>query len=114
MAQSKKMSQYSFSARIWKFKGKAGWYFVTLPSRISKKIRSHHGLDEEGWGRLKTQAMIGRTKWSTAVWYDSKVDTYLLPIKLAVRKSENIKDGQSLRVTLHFQSSRFTSLIKKA
>ncbi|MEQ1877057.1 MAG: DUF1905 domain-containing protein [Bdellovibrionia bacterium] len=102
------MVKYAFKAKVWKYKGKAGWYFVTLPKRLSVKIRKNHGLSEEGWGRLKTSARVGHTKWNTAIWFDTKAGSYLLPLKSDVRKKEGIKIAASLQVHLQFQAdSRF-------
>jgi len=35
---------------------------------------------------MKTTASIGKTKWDTAIRNDTKIGTYLLSIKAAVRK----------------------------
>ena len=53
-----KPKKYSFKGKVWKYKGHAGWYFVTLPRMLSKTIRQSHGLSEEGWGRLRADASI--------------------------------------------------------
>ena len=53
---------------------------------------------EEGWGRLKVTAIIGNTQWQTAIWFDTKQDTYLLPLKAAVRKKECIELNKPLQV----------------
>ncbi len=98
------MSQYSFKAKVWKYKGKAGWYFATLPKTLSKKIRSIHGSSEEGWGRLPTTASILQSKWKTAIWYDTKSQAYLLPIKAIIRKKEKIEDGNTLTIKLAFET----------
>lgn len=97
------MTRCSFKAKIWKYKGPAAWYFVTLPKPLSKKIRTNHGLSEEGWGRLKTTAEIGKTKWETAIWYDTKAQAYLLPVKSLIRKKEKIEGDAVLKVNLEFK-----------
>ncbi len=94
----------AFRAKVWKYEGKAGWYFVTLPKEFSKKIRQAHGLSEEGWGRLKTSAQIGKTNWKTAIWYDSKAKSYLLPLKSEIRKKEAIAVGSLLIIKLQLES----------
>lgn len=98
-------SQISFRAKVWKYDGKAGWYFVTLPKLLSKKIRKAHGLSEEGWGRLKSSAQIGKTNWKTAIWYDTKVQCYLLPLKSDIRKKEDVTLGSLLTIKLQFEST---------
>lgn len=109
-----KLKKYSFKGKLWKYKGPAGWYFVTLPRKLSTSIRKNHGLSEEGWGRLKAIASIGDCKWQTAIWFDSKAVSYLLPIKASVRKAAEIDTGSSTLVTLQLQSEdlRFSLLAK--
>ncbi len=92
--------QYSAKASIWKYEGKAGWYFITLPVNLSNKIRKNHGMSEEGWGRLKALARVGETEWQTSIWYDTKAKAYLLPIKSTVRKSQKLKQGDKISVVI--------------
>lgn len=95
-----KTRNYKFKGSIWKHKGPAAWHFITLPRALSKTIRKNHGLSEEGWGRLKTTATIGKINWQTAIWYDSKFKSYLLPIKASIRKSAELDTGILVSVTL--------------
>ena len=94
------ISKYSFSGKIWKFRGHAGWHFVTLPKVLCRKIRARYGRAEEGWGRLKATAILGRSKWETAIWYDTKSEAYLLPIKSTIRAKEKIAAESRVRVQL--------------
>ncbi len=97
--------KYTFSAKVWKYEGKASWYFVTLPKLMSKKIRKGHGFDEEGWGRLKATAAVGTSEWKTSIWHDTKAGGYLLPIKASVRKVEGIKIDQRIKIVLNLQKT---------
>lgn len=92
--------KYEFKAEVWIYSGKGSWHFVSLPIKISKEIRSYSKSDEEGWGRLKAKAKIGNTEWDTAIWFDSKKQTYLLPIKADVRKKEHIENGDTTKVSI--------------
>lgn len=95
-----RLKKYSFKGKVWKYKGAAGWHFVTVPLRLSKTIRKTHGLSEEGWGRLKATASIGEIKWQTAIWFDTKAKGYLLPIKALVRRKVKAAEGSSLNICL--------------
>jgi len=57
-------------------------------------------LQEEGWGRMKTKAKIRETLCDTAIWYDTKLGTYILPIKAVIRKKEKIEIGNILDVEI--------------
>lgn len=95
------MKSCSFKAELWKHKG--GWHFITIPKPLSKKIRNSQGLNEEGWGRLKATVKIGKTKWETSIWFDSKHEAYLLPVKTDIRKKGKMETGSILSVSLSFK-----------
>jgi len=40
------------------------------------------------------------SNWNTAIWFDTKHHTYLLPIKSEIRKNEKIELNQMLEITL--------------
>jgi Domain of unknown function (DUF1905) len=89
---------YSFRSSPWQYPGPAGWIFVSLPVKLSKEIRSALKQEEQGWGRLKVRVRIGNTEWDTAIWFDTKQNTYLLPLKAAVRVKEKVVLGREVEV----------------
>ena len=92
--------KYEFSAKPWQYKGPGGWYFVSLPEEMAKEIRENLKWQEEGWGRLKAKAKIGNTEWETAIWFDTKMATYMLPLKAEIRKKENIEIGKKTDIII--------------
>ena len=92
--------KYSFSAKLWKDKGQGGWYFISVPKDLSKEIRENLQWQEEGWGRMKAQAIINETEWSTAIWFDTKMQTYLLPVKSEIRKKAGLTVDEVITVSL--------------
>jgi Domain of unknown function (DUF1905) len=92
--------QYQFTAILWQQPSTGGWQFVSLPEDISTEIRALLKSSEEGWGRLKATAKIGNTKWETAIWFDTKRNTYLLPLKAIIRTNENITLNQEIAVII--------------
>jgi hypothetical protein len=93
-------TEYSFKAKPFHHSPTGGWVFVALPVKVSAQIRQKHKWDEEGWGRLKARACINNTEWNSAIWFDTKQNTYLLPLKAEIRKKENIEAGKTLRVSV--------------
>lgn len=92
---------YSFSGKIWQYQSpKGGWYFISLPCDISKEIRENFKTQEEGWGRLKANAEIQGVKWETAIWYDSKKASYLLPIKSEIRKKAKLDLENTIEIKI--------------
>ncbi|PIP89026.1 MAG: hypothetical protein COW01_15690 [Bdellovibrionales bacterium CG12_big_fil_rev_8_21_14_0_65_38_15] len=98
---------YTFKTKLWKYQGPAGWYFVTVPKQLSKNIRKIHQSSEEGWGRLKSNAVIAKTSWRTAIWFDTKADAYLLPIKAEIRKKESLQEGSKVEITLSIEFEKW-------
>jgi hypothetical protein len=92
--------RFKFDADVWQYKGPAGWWFISLPNTLSEDIRSIFKSEEEGWGRLKVTAQIGNTEWKTAIWYDTKLRCYILPLKAEVRKKEKIELGNTPTTTI--------------
>ena len=88
--------KYEFSASLWRYDSPAGWHFVSLPKTLSVEIREHYKWQEEGWGRMKVVAGIGKTTWDTAIWFDTKMDTYILPIKAEIRKKLKLNINSSI------------------
>lgn len=84
---------YEFSAKVYHSASSPdmpGWFFVSLPKDMSIEIRENFKWLEQGWGRMRITAKIGVTEWQTAIWFDTKQDTYLLPLKADIRKKEHI------------------------
>lgn len=98
-----KVRTYKFKGKVWRYKGPSSWHFVTLPKTLSKKIRRAHVRSEEGWGRLKVIATVKKCDWNTAIWFDTKADSYLLPLKAAVRKQAGVEVGQALSVAINIE-----------
>ena len=92
---------YQFQAKLWQHNAKGGWYFVSLPEDVSADIREHLKHFEEGWGRLKTKAEIASHTWETAIWFDTKRNTYLLPLKADVRRQLKLKIDDILEIKIH-------------
>lgn len=90
--------EYTFTSKTWKYISPSSWHFISLPIDISTEIRENLKSEEQGWGRLKAIAKIGSTEWTTAIWFDTKHKTYLLPLKSEIRKKENITEEQKITV----------------
>ena len=95
--------KYQFSAKVYQYsssKEMGGWTFVSLPKELSSEIRESFKHLEEGWGRMKVTAKLGGSEWQTAIWFDTKQDAYLLPLKAKIRKQENIALDQDVQIAV--------------
>jgi len=91
--------EYQFYATVWQYTSpKGGWFFISLPTDISKEIRGLFKWQEEGWGRLKATAKVNDTEWNTAIWFDTKLETYLLPLKAEIRNIEKLEKDKTINI----------------
>lgn len=94
----------NFKGKIFYWKGPAPHYFVRLPEAESNWIKSLEKRLTYGWGCISVEAKVGVSEFQTSLI--PKDGFYLLPIKLAVRKAENLQDGDEVtaQVLLRLQS----------
>jgi hypothetical protein len=96
MAQIKAMTMPkrwgSFRAKIWRYPGKGGWHFVTLPERLAPAVT-------HGWGRTPVLATVDRHTWKTSVWRDRGKRT-LLAVPRVARGTKG--DGDTVTVKIEF------------
>lgn len=92
--------KYNFTGTVWQHSPNGGWVFVSLPKTISKEIRENLQWQEEGWGRMKVLASTKNIEWQTAIWFDTKSETYLLPLKAEIRKKAFIQLDDTLDIQI--------------
>ena len=49
---------------------------------------------------MKAIAKIGNSQWETAIWFDTKHKTYLLPLKAEIRKKEYLETDKEIRTVV--------------
>lgn len=95
------LDQLEFTGELWLSPGPGGWTFVTLPADCADQIRFYTGSKKgRAWGMIKVKARIGTSEWSTTIWPDKASESFLLPVKAAVRKTEKIAAGVQAEVRL--------------
>jgi hypothetical protein len=87
-----------FSGEIWYWRGPAPFHFVTVPDPESSALESASALVTYGWGMIPVGAQIGRTRWTTSLW--PKDGGYVVPLKTAVRKAEELDVGDTVTLRL--------------
>lgn len=96
--------QYKLRGKVWAYPGAGGWRFVTIPEALSKCIESFAPGPRPAFGSVRVVASTGKTRWRTSLFPDKRARGYLLPLKADVRKRERITDGDSIDITLEFDS----------
>lgn len=86
-------SSFSFTAKIWKWPGDMGWYFVHVPRDYFEPIRAKYGK-----GMIKVSVTIGKTMWDTSLFPHLQSKGYLISVKAKVRKAEDLWEGDEVKV----------------
>ena len=50
----------TFTAELWRYPGKGGWHFVTLPDEIADEVRARSG-PRHGFGSVRVRVTLGAT-----------------------------------------------------
>lgn len=76
------------------------WHFITLPKEEAAEIKAGLSGPRRGFGSVPVMVTVGETVWKTSIFPDNSSKSYLLPIKAAVRKKEDIEAGEMVTVTI--------------
>ena len=90
---------WQFTAKLWIYSGAGAWHFVTLPVDIAEQIKFYCER-RRGFGSVRVKAAIGTTEWQTSIFPDKASNSFVLPIKSAVRKQENLVAGLDVTVKI--------------
>lgn len=87
-------------------KAPASWHFLTIEGEAAEAIhalaliRRLESGRRRGWGAMKVNARIGDTEWDTSIFPDKGSGGWLLPVKAAVRKANELVAGEQVQVTI--------------
>jgi hypothetical protein len=70
-----------------------------MPEEESRNLKVVSSMVTYGWGVIPVRVQIGNTEWKTSLF--PKNGLYLVPIKVAVQRSENLGEGD--RVIIHLE-----------
>lgn len=89
---------WEFDAKVFQWRGPAPYFFVATPAHVNDFLHAHLGELSYGWGGIPAQVCVGDTEVTTSLM--PKDGVYLVPLKVALRRSEGIDDGDAVRVRL--------------
>jgi len=90
--------ELEFTGEVVFWKGPSPWYFVTVPEDECRELAAASSVASYGWGCIPVAARIGATRWTTSLM--PKDGRYLVPVKAAVRRVEQLDEGDSVAVQL--------------
>lgn len=89
----------TFDAVVFPWRGPAPHHFVAVPPEIARELAELSGEVSYGWGMIPAAVRIGSSEFTTALW--PREGGYVVPLKLAVRRTERIELDD--RVTVRLQ-----------
>jgi hypothetical protein len=90
--------ELEFSGEIIEWRGPAPYFYVPLPDEESDELSAVATAVSYGWGVIPVRARIGGTEFETSLF--PKDGRYLLPLKVVVRRAEDLDRGDTVRVSL--------------
>ncbi len=90
---------FKFKSKVWLYPGMSGWHFVGVP-KIESDVIKKGFVKKAGFGSVPVIVTVGKTIWETSIFPDKRTGTYLLPLKLAVRKREAIVVGEEVSLSI--------------
>lgn len=83
---------------VFEWRGPAPHHFLALPEEEAATVEDVAAAVTYGWGMVPVTVRLGSTTWTTSLW--PKDGTYVVPLKLAVRRAEGVPPGDVVRLVL--------------
>lgn len=94
--------QFRFEADVIHWRGPSPYFFVAVPAEHVAELRRVAKAVTYGWGMVPVEARIGEVAFTTSLF--PKDETYLLPLKVAVRRRADITAGDRITVEMTIQA----------
>jgi hypothetical protein len=89
--------EWVFDGEVIEWRGPSPYFFIVMPESDSAELKEQ-ARSLIYWGQVPVQVVIGDTEFSTALF--PKDGRYLVPLRTAVRKAEDLDEGDVVAVTL--------------
>lgn len=91
-------TEFRFRTDVIEWRGPAPFYYAPVPVDQAGRVRALAKVASYGWGCVPVTATIGGVTFTTSLF--PKGETYLLPLKVAVRRKINVTVGDMVDVTM--------------
>lgn len=91
---------FTFTSEIIEWRGPAPFYFIPTPAKFAPEIKAIAAEKSYGWGVVHAIVTINHESFKTALF--PKQGSYLIPLKLAIRKPLGLELGDKVKVNLDF------------
>jgi hypothetical protein len=92
------VARFRFEAEIIVWRGPAPFFFAPAPADQVEALRQAARLASYGWGVIPVEATLLGVTFTTSLF--PKDGTYLVPIKVAVRRKTGVTAGDVVDVEL--------------
>lgn len=92
------MIEFRFETTVIYWRGPAPFFYAPVPAEQLERLRPAARAVTYGWGVVPVAATIGGVAFKTSLF--PKDDTYLLPIKAAVRRQTGVTAGDTIAVEM--------------
>ncbi len=96
--------EFDFTGRVIEWRGPSPYYYLPVPEEDSADISEVAAMATYGWGVIPVVARVGDIEFETSLF--PKDGGYLLPLKDAVRKPQQITDGDEITVSMSLRFKR--------
>lgn len=95
--------QLEVRGEILSWRGPAPYHFVAVPEPGRSALHEVASFVTYGWGMIPATATTGSTTWTTALF--PREGGYLIPIKVAVQRAEQLEVGDTVTILLTVEAS---------
>ena len=92
--------EFEFDAELylWDARREDRWTFASLPTAVADEIAEVAEPVARGFGSVRVEVSLGTSTWRTSLFPGS--DTYVLPIKKAVRTAQKCEAGDTVHLAI--------------
>ncbi len=99
-----KKKNYQFTSKVVLWPSTQGaWHFAGVGGSVAKSIRQDYKGLSGGFGSVPVMVIVGKSEWKTSIFWDSRSNSYLLPIKAAIRRAEGIFPDDEIKIIIKIQ-----------
>lgn len=103
-ARKRSRTTFRFDTGIIEWRGPAPFFYAPVPQEHVEELRRLAKVVSYGWGCVPVEAQVAGVRFTTSLF--PKGDTYLLPLKVAVRRKANITVGDTISVAMTLGAAR--------
>lgn len=96
--------RFRFETDVIHWRGPSPYFFAPIPPEHVADLQAIAKAVTYGWGMVRVEATIGGVAFTTSLF--PKDETYLLPLKDAVRRKVDITAGDRISVDVTLQAVR--------